>query len=572
MKFLYILKRRKSFKLVVFSQNLFKLIVLFLSFSLSLFVLQSFSQNAGVGINATGNPSNSKALLDIDAAGMSTKAGILIPRINTNERNAITAPIPESLLIYNTDTHCFEANYNGAWVAWGCLGSGCQLPAAPIASTNTPSATQIVWNWNTVNGATGYQWNTTSTYPGVGVNLEASPSFIQISLSCNISYTLYVWAYNGCGHSSSTILTQTTSACASTCGVSGNINTFAGTGGCGFFCIPFSGDGGPATSAGMGNISGVAVDASGNVYIADGENNRIRMVNATNGIITTIAGNGTAGYTGDGGQATSAKLSMPWGVAIDASGNVYIADNSNNVIRKVTASSGIITTIAGNGIYTYSGDGGPATSAGLRAPYAVAVDGSGNVYIADTPNNVIRKVAASTGIISTIAGNGFGAGTGTGGYSGDGGQATSAELNYPSDVVLDASGNLYISDWSNSRIRTVTASTGIISTIAGNGTYNYSGDGGPATNAAMNYPCGVVVDASGNVFISDEYNNVIRKVTISTGKISTYAGTGTAGYTGDGGPATSAELGSHPFGIAIDANGNVYIADFSNNRIRKVCH
>ena len=218
----------------------------------------------------------------------------------------------------------------------------------------------------------------------------------------------------------------------------------------------------------------MAVDASGNLYIADTGNNRIRKVSAT-GIITTVAGNGSAGYSGDGGPATSAQLDGPEGVAVDGSGNLYIADTCNNRIRKVSA-TGIITTVAGNGSAGYSGDGGPATSAQLSLPAGVAVDGSGNLYIADSGNNRIRKVSA-TGIITTVAGNG------SPGYSGDGGPATSAQLNQPAGVAVDASGNLYIADSSNNRIRKVSA-TGIITTVAGNGFDGYSGDGGPATSAA----------------------------------------------------------------------------------------
>ena len=193
-----------------------KLFVLALTFNLLLFSFNSFSQNAGIGINAKGSPPNSKALLDVDATGMSPKAGILIPRINTNERNAISAPIPESLMIYNTDTHCFEAYFNEVWVAFSCLGT-CTIPSAAVAGTNTPSQNQIVWNWSTVSGATGYQWNTSSTYPGAGVNIVSSATFTQTGLICNTPYSLYIWAINTCGHSTSINLTQKTSACSYIC-------------------------------------------------------------------------------------------------------------------------------------------------------------------------------------------------------------------------------------------------------------------------------------------------------------------------------------------------------------------
>jgi N-acetylneuraminic acid mutarotase len=327
--------------------------------------------------------------------------------------------------------------------------------------------------------------------------------------------------------------------------------------------LGYSGDGGAAASAELNYPTGVAVDPSGNFYIVDADNNRIRKVTASTGIITTVAGNGTAGYSGDGGAATSAELDTPFGVAVDASGNLYIVDVNNDRIRKVTASTGIITTVAGNGTWGYSGDGGAATSAELFSPFGVAVDASGNLYIADSGNNLIRKVTASTGIITTVAGNG------TGGYSGDSGAATGAELNSPFGVAVDASGNIYIVDSGNNRIRKVTASTGIITTVAGNGTAGYSGDSGAGTSAELNSPFGVAVDASGNLYIADTYNLVIRTVTASTGIITTVAGNGTAGSSGDGGAATSAAL-SYPTSVVVDSLGNFYIADYDNNKVRTV--
>jgi trimeric autotransporter adhesin len=221
-----------------------------------------------------------------------------------------------------------------------------------------------------------------------------------------------------------------------------------------------------------------------------------------------VAGTGSYGYSGDGGIATSAKLSYPGGVAIDASGNIYIVDTGNSRIRMVTKSTGIISTVAGTGSYGYRGDGGIATSASLNFPRGVAIDASGNLYIADTDNNRIRMVTKSTGIISTVAG------TGSSGYSGDGGLATSAALNYPRGVAIDASANIYIADFYNYRIRMVTKSTGIISTVAGTGSSGYSGDGGLATSAALNYPYGVAIDASGNIYIADTHNHRIRMLSL----------------------------------------------------------
>jgi len=276
-----------------------------------------------------------------------------------------------------------------------------------------------------------------------------------------------------------------------------------------------------------------------------------------------VAGNGTKGYSGDGGAATSAELNAPNDVAVDSAGNIYIADTLNDRIRKVTVSTGIITTVAGNGAGGYSGDGGSATSAEIFQPDGLAVDSAGNIYIADTFNYRVRKVTKSTGIISTVAGDG------TYGYSGDGGLATSAELGEPTDVAVDAAGNIYIADPGFARIRKVTVSTGIISTVAGNGTQGYSGDGGPATSAELSSPDGVTVDGAGNIYIADLYNERVRKVTVSTGIISTVAGDGTAGYSGDGGPATGAEI-YYPDGLAVDTAGNIYIADTENFRIRGV--
>ena len=334
----------------------------------------------------------------------------------------------------------------------------------------------------------------------------------------------------------------------------GIIATVAGNGTQGY-----SGDGGPAISAELLCPAGVAVDRSGNLYIADTCNRAIRKVAAT-GIIATVAGNGTPGYSGDGGPAAGAELEYPTGVAVDGSGNLYIADYGDNKIRKVTAATGIITTVAGTGIYGYSGDGGPAASAQLSSPSGVAVDGSGNLYIADTYNSVIRMVAAATGIITTVAGGGSA-------FPGNGGPATSALVRYPDGVAVDGSGNLYVGDTSN-RLRKVTAATGIITTVAGSGGSPYSGDGGPATSAQLSGPYSAAVDGSGNVYIEDHGNQVIRKVTAATGIVTTVAGNGTQGYSGDGGPATSAQL--NPYCVAVDGSGNLYIADYSNSVIRKV--
>ena len=309
----------------------------------------------------------------------------------------------------------------------------------------------------------------------------------------------------------------------------------------------------------MNDPAGVSVDISGNVYIADTYNHKIRMVTST-GIITTFAGTGTFGSAGDGGAATSAQLYYPYEVWLGTSSIVYIADYFNNKIRMVT-STGIITTLAGTGTAGSSGDGGAATSAQLYHPSGVSVSASGNMYIADYDNNKIRMVT-SAGIITTFVG------TGTFGSSGDGGAATSAQLYHPSGVSVSASGVVYIADTYNHKIRTVTTA-GIITSFTGTGTLGSTGDGGAATSAQLYYPFGVSVDISGNVYIADTYNNKTRMVT-STGIITTFAGTGTPqGSGGDGGAATSAQL-YHPVGVSVGISGIVYIADYFNNKIRVV--
>ena len=335
------------------------------------------------------------------------------------------------------------------------------------------------------------------------------------------------------------------------------ITTIGGTGVSGY-----SGDGGQATSAYIDNPQGISCDASGNIiYFAESGNNVVRKINRSTGVISTIAGNGTAGYSGDGYAATNASLNFPKQIFIDPSGNLFIADADNHCIRKVNGSTGIISTIAGTGTPGYTGDGGLAINARFNVPYGVCLDNSGNIFIADAGNNVIRKVDAGTGIITTIVGNGLPD------YSGDGGPASGAKLNNPSAVCVDAYGNIYMADTYNNRIRKVIAASGIINTIAGNDSAAYYGDGGPATAALLSLPSSVYIDASFNVYIPA--NNVIRKITASTGIINTIAGNGTAGFSGDGGLATNAKLWA-PAGVCVDITGDVFISDGGNNRIREV--
>ena len=298
------------------------------------------------------------------------------------------------------------------------------------------------------------------------------------------------------------------------------------------------------------------MDKAGNIYISDFLNNRVRIVSPS-GVVTTFAGNGNSGFSGDGGAAASAQLSQPAGLAIDSAGNLYIADSNNAAVRKVTQ-GGIISTVAGTGgSQGFSGDGGAATSAKLGAPFGVAIDASGNLYIADF-YGWIRKVNASTGVIATIGGNG------TIGYSGDGGSATAAQFYNPLGVAVDSSGNVYVADSNNGAVRMI--ANGIVSTIAGNGTLSYTGDGGPASSAQFSQLSGIAVDAQGNIYVADTGNNAIRLFPLG-GTVTTIAGNGIQGYTGDGGPATVAEM-NNPRAVAVTASGNVYFTDTANNSVR----
>lgn len=448
--------------------------------------------------------------------------------------------------------------------------------------------------------------------------------------------------------------------------VSGIITTFAGNGSFGY-----SGDGGPAAAASLSVPFGVAVDSEGNVYIADVANSRIRRVRAVDGIIQTVAGNGFFGFSGDGGPATGASLTFPEGVAVDSVGRIYIADVSNWRVRRV--SNGIITTIAGNGNGGFSGDGGPATDASFGSPRKVAVDAAANVYILDQDATVtrVRRVDAQTGIIQTFAGGGNGtgesgpatgtdlgaatdiavfgddlyiagqyrvwrvsltdntirvhAGTGVAGNSGNGSPAldatfthiggvgvtangevyisdamanrvrrarrplpgiiyafagggtsygegvrpTQAQLSSPLGIALNTSGDVFISDSDNAVVRRVDCATGLITTFAGNGFFGFSGDGGPAILASLILPSGISLDPGGNVYFSDSFNDRVRWVHAATGIINTIAGNGQVGYQGDGVPAWATSLFT-PEGVAVDTSGNIFIADVANYRVRRV--
>jgi uncharacterized protein (TIGR03437 family) len=335
-----------------------------------------------------------------------------------------------------------------------------------------------------------------------------------------------------------------------TSGSAQTVTTTAGNGSPGF-----SGENTTATAAQLDTVYGVAVDSHGYIFVADSRNHRIRKI--ANGVITTVAGNGQEGAGGDNGPATSAQLSFPRDVAVDAQGNLYIADTGNSRIRKVTA-AGVISTIAGDGTPGFTGDGNAATSAELSYPAALAMGAGGVLYIADSWNYRIRKIT-SDGKIQTVAGNG------SYGPFGDGGLATAASLGLIQSLAVDAQGNLYLSDSYNHRIRKVTAA-GAISSVVGGG-FGPAADGGAALSATLKFPKGVAVDSQGNLYVADSLNHRIRKVT-SGGVISTVAGSGAAGYSGDG-PATTTQLNS-PYGLGADPTGPLYFSDLWNYRVRNL--
>jgi len=347
-------------------------------------------------------------------------------------------------------------------------------------------------------------------------------------------------------------------SCLSQIAVADVISTIVGNGTQGY-----SGDDKVVTLTQINKPSDVAV-SGGNVYIADTNNHRIRKIDAS-GNISTVAGDGTSGFSGDGGAAMAAQLNSPAGIAFDSAGNLYIVDTDNHRIRKVDT-KGNIFTLVGNGNQGFSGDGSLAINAKLNEPMAVCFDSSGNLYIADSGNNVIRKLEKASGKISTVAGNN------NAGFSGDGNAAFQARLNYPTGVAVDSVGNLYIADSANHRLRKVVnlndtnPYNDIIYTIAGDGTQGFNGDGNIPTQ--LNQPYDVIVDSSGDLYFTDMSNHRLRKIKTDN-IIITIAGDGNVGYSGDGGNAKAAKLNS-PKGIALDSAGNIYFADFANYRIRKI--
>ena len=318
---------------------------------------------------------------------------------------------------------------------------------------------------------------------------------------------------------------------------------------------------GPASSAALSQPNQVTIDMAGNIYVAECGNHVIRRI-SKDGTISLVAGNHHGGYSGDGGAAINASLNAPSDIAIDNSGNIYIADGWNNRIRKINP-LGIIFTIGGTGLRGSRGDNGAASRATFNFPIALALDHLGNLLVVERAGNRVRKISPG-GIVTTLAG------TGEAGFSGDGGQAQKAQINDPTDIAVDSKDNIYIADLGNNRIRKI-SSTGVISTFAGTGFAGYSDDGAMATECRMYRPYGVFIDGHDNVYYSDNENALIRKID-TKGIVTTLSGTpGKGGYSGDGGPALKGKI-FNPGGIALDNSGNLFIADFGNNAVRKITH
>ena len=422
--------------------------------------------------------------------------------------------------------------------------------ALPDAGTISGATDVCVLNHDTLTSSgTGGVWSADNAIVSVGATSGIVTGNALGSVA--IKYTVT----NSCGSS-------VASANITVNGFIGDIYTFAGTG-----ALGFSGDGGPAYLAQVGNPRDLFVDTTtGSVYYCDQHSNTIRKITRS-GIITTVAGNGTAGDSGDGLQATAATLNAANGVFVDHAGNIFISNTSSHTVRKVSP-SGIISTIAGtSGVTGTTGDGLAATAATLNFPLGILEDAAGDIYVASQSANNIRKITTSTGKISTVAGSPAGAQ----GFGGDGGPATAALLKNVRGLTMDNSGNIYIADAGNNRIRKFVPSTGIITTFAGTGDATHTGDGGPATAATITTPARFAYDGANILYLSDQANNVIREINLATGIITEVAGiySTTGGYSGDYASAVSAQLNT-PAGIAVDHFGHFYIADALNNRIRVV--
>lgn len=336
------------------------------------------------------------------------------------------------------------------------------------------------------------------------------------------------------------------------------ITTAVGTGERGF-----AGDGGPATAALLNGPFDVAFDAAGNLYFSDTFNHRIRRVDAASGLISTVAGTGEAGYSGDGGPATRAALNEPYGVIVDRAGNLYTADRLNRRVRRIDAATGVVTTLAGTGEAAYGGDGGKAAQAGLAEPNGLAFDAAErHLYIADVADHRVRVVDLAAETIATFAG------TGAAEHSGDGGPARAAGVFGARAVKLAADGTVYILERQGSSLRAVDPATGIINRVAGTGARGVGGDGGPALAAVFDAPKEMALDRDGSLIIVDTENHAIRRIDRATGIVTTIAG-GRKGPNGDGGGATEAGL-DRPHGAVVGPDGAIYIGDTNNHRIRKV--
>lgn len=448
------------------------------------------------------------------------------------------------------------------------------FPATPVgASSSSVSVTLVAQSGGTAGPAVafteGVKDANAAEFAIAGAGTCGANSNLLAGQSCTVP-VVFSPRYPGVRHGAVTLKTAGGQLLASTLisGVGrgglpvlipGQISTVAGNGQ--WF---FQGDGVPATQAPIYLPSGLAVDGGGNLYLADSINNRVRRVDAVTHTITTVAGNGNAGSAGDGGPATAAQVTSPSGIALDGAGNLYIADTGSNTIRRVDAASGNIVTIAGTpGVSGFTGDGGPATSARLNSPQALALTPAGDLLIADTSNAAIRVLTMDDGQIQTIAG------TGTPGYNGDGVLAVHAQLNDPSGIAVRADGAIAIADLSNNRIRLFTTG-GNISTVAGNGTLGYTGDGGNATQAQLQGPAAVAFDPAGDLLIADSVNNCVRLVYGAQGTIVTLTGTPSDDrYAGDGGPDNQARMHG-PDGLFFDAGGNLWVSDRFNNRVREI--
>jgi DNA-binding beta-propeller fold protein YncE len=335
------------------------------------------------------------------------------------------------------------------------------------------------------------------------------------------------------------------------------ISTVAGTGAQGY-----SGDGGPAARALLNNPFDLAFDPSGSLCFSDTFNHCIRRIDARTGVITTIAGTGERGFAGDGSPATQAQMNEPYGIVIDRAGNIYVADRKNSRVRRIEDASGIITTLAGDGAGTFSGDGGPSIQAGLAEPNGLALDHDHRrLFIADVADHRVREIDLASGIITTFAG------TGAGRHAGDGGSPSTADIFGARAVALAPDGAVYIMERQGSSLRRVRE--GIIETVAGTGARGYGGDGHDARHAVFNAPKEMAVDAAGNVFIVDTENHVIRLIDAQSWIVTTIAGAGEAGPGGDGGPANTASL-ARPHGAVVGPDGAVYVGDSENHRVRKL--